>query len=89
VLALLQVTKNGTGLTSEKAVRKFARARQTRSRHMIELLSVLQGTYQNTSPALSWLRNVAVGKLNDLQWVKQQIMREAMGLGPIARIDKP
>ena len=88
VLALLRVTKSGAGLTSQRAVRRFARARQTRSRHMIELLSVLQGTYQNTSPALSWLRNVAVGKLNDLQWVKQQIMREAMGLGPIARIDK-
>lgn len=88
VMALLRVTKSGAGLTSQRAVRRFARARQTRSRHVIELLSVLQGSYQNTSPGFSWLRNVAVRKLNDLQWVKQQIMREAMGLGPIARIDK-
>ena len=40
--------------------------------------------YAEASPALTWLRNNAVGWINGAGTVKQQFIPEALGLGPLA-----
>lgn len=84
VIALLSVTAAGNGLLSSRALAAFNRQRRTRSLHMVRLLGLLQATYGEQNPWLLWARNKATHQLNGMSLVKQQIMREAMGLGPIA-----
>jgi 2-polyprenyl-6-methoxyphenol hydroxylase-like FAD-dependent oxidoreductase len=65
--------------------RRFARQRHQRSLALIRLFAGLQSVYSSTDPAVGWLRNFGVATLGGLDAIKQQIMREAMGLGPLAR----
>jgi ubiquinone biosynthesis UbiH/UbiF/VisC/COQ6 family hydroxylase len=65
---------------------KFARQRQIRSQMMIRAMALLRSMYANPSPTFGWLRNIGVKYLDRRGWVKQQIMREALGLGPVARL---
>ena len=65
-------------------LRTFSRRRRARSRAVIELMSVLRGSYGNTSPWFGWARNAAVRTVAGSDALKAQIMREAMGLGPMA-----
>lgn len=88
VLALLQVTLGGQGLARVARLKSYERARRSRSKHMISLLELLRASYEEKNPALTWMRNLAVEKLNNMHAVKHQIMREAMGLGPIAKVSE-
>jgi 2-octaprenylphenol hydroxylase len=62
----------------------FARQRRQRARTMIDLMATLQRLYAGSDPWWQWLRNTGVHWLNRVAPVKQQIMREAMGLGPLS-----
>jgi hypothetical protein len=37
------------------------------------------------SPVISWLRNASLRSLNNRKWIKDQLVREASGYGPIAK----
>ena len=63
----------------------FARRRRTRSASLISLMSGFQHVYAWQSPGLSWLRNAGVRFVNDQAFIKRQILREALGFGPIAK----
>lgn len=63
----------------------FARRRKTRSASLISLMSGFQRVYGWQTPGLSWLRNAGVRFVNDQTFIKQQILREALGIGPIAK----
>ena len=58
---------------------KFARQRLLKSRLMLGVLSGLQTLYGQSDPMTSWVRNIGVGAVNTTDWLKQQIMLEALG----------
>ena len=62
----------------------FARQRRMRARLVLQLMHTLRHVYANGDPTFGWLRNVGVGWLNRTGPVKRQIVREALGLGPLA-----
>jgi len=64
--------------------RAFARKRRTRAQLMVAAMAGFRYAYAESTPALTWLRNSAVGWINATGTVKQQIIREALGLGPLA-----
>jgi 2-octaprenyl-3-methyl-6-methoxy-1,4-benzoquinol hydroxylase/2-octaprenylphenol hydroxylase len=64
--------------------RTFARKRQARSQAMLRLMSALRLVYGSGSPWLGWARNMGVRAVSGSRLLKSQIMREAMGLGPMA-----
>lgn len=63
----------------------FARRRHWRSRMMVDLMGGLRRVYARSDPLFQWLRNVGVGWLDSVAPVKRQIIREALGLGSLAR----
>jgi ubiquinone biosynthesis UbiH/UbiF/VisC/COQ6 family hydroxylase len=63
---------------------RFARQRRTRARMLIELMTALQRLYAGAGPWPQWVRNTGVRWLNDATPLKRQVMREAMGLGPLS-----
>jgi 2-polyprenylphenol 6-hydroxylase len=65
--------------------RAFARRRMMRARLMLRLMDTLRRAYAQGDPLSQWLRNLGVGWLNQAGPVKRQIIKEAMGLGPVAR----
>ena len=52
---------------------------------MIRTLGALKTFYGTNDPGLGVLRNVGVKLLNHTPGIKHQVMREAMGLGPLSR----
>jgi 2-octaprenylphenol hydroxylase len=85
VRGLVRTAETHTNLAAANIWRRFARQRQIRSAMMIQAMSSLQATYASATPAFGWLRNLGVDYVNERGWVKRQIMREAMGLGPVAQ----
>jgi 2-octaprenylphenol hydroxylase len=64
--------------------RAFARKRRTRAQLMVAAMAGFRYAYAESTPTRTWLRNSAVGWINATGTVKQQIIREALGLGPLA-----
>lgn len=64
--------------------RTFARRRKARGMAMLGFLAGLRAFYGMRGPLPHWLRNSGVRLVNRLQPVKRQLIREAMGFGPIA-----
>lgn len=64
--------------------RTFARRRQARGRAMIGFLGGLRAFYGMPQPAAHWLRNQGVRFVNRSAPIKGQLIREALGFGPIA-----
>lgn len=65
--------------------RKFARQRRARAQMMLGLMVALRRCYAAGGPVAQLLRNAGVAWLNGAEAVKGQLIREAMGLGPLAR----
>jgi 2-polyprenyl-6-methoxyphenol hydroxylase-like FAD-dependent oxidoreductase len=65
--------------------RSFARQRRTRSQIMLGLMAGFRSVYAQNDPLLQWARNVGVGWLNRTPAIKRQLMKEALGLGPLAQ----
>lgn len=65
--------------------RTFARRRRARSLFMVRFLAALQNFYAVRQPAVGWLRNLGVRTVNKAVPVKRQLIREALGLGPVAQ----
>jgi 2-octaprenylphenol hydroxylase len=69
--------------------RKFARQRRVRSQMMLSLMTGFRRVYAASDPLSQWVRNTGVGWLNHAGplagALKSQLMKEALGLGPVAR----
>lgn len=85
VRELLGVANHGLDLATPGIWQRFVRQRTQRSASMIRMLELLQKTYGNPNPGVALLRNMGIQAFNALHGIKQQVMREAMGLGPIAQ----
>lgn len=64
---------------------KFARQRRARSQIMLSLMTGFRRVYAASDPLSQWLRNTGVDWLNQAGILKSQLIKEALGLGPVAR----
>lgn len=62
----------------------FARHRRARAQLMLALMTTLRRVYSEDDPYLQWLRNLGVKLTMASGPVKRQVIREALGLGPLA-----
>lgn len=65
---------------------RFAEKRRIRALFMVQLLKGLGATYEWSGPYSRWIRNLGVKVVDRTPFLKNQAIREAMGLGPIAGI---
>ena len=63
----------------------FVRRHRTRGQHMLNLLGGLNDFYRQMGPWATWIRNLGVAAFDLTKPLKHQVMREAMGVGPISR----
>ena len=66
--------------------RQFAIKRRARGRMMLGLMDFFDRTYGASGPYGRWVRNLGVRTLNNVPTIKYQLMREAMGVGPLANL---
>ena len=66
--------------------RRFAIRRRARARVMLKLMDFFDRTYGASGPYRRWTRNLGIRTVNKVPALKYQLMREAMGLGPLATL---
>ena len=66
--------------------RRFAIRRRARAQSMLKLMDFFDRTYGASGPYGRWARNLGIRTINRVPAVKYQLMREAMGLGPLATL---
>ena len=79
VSALLQRVDETTADLAPECFTKFARQRLLKSQLMLRIMAGLKMLYGQPAPLLSWIRNVGVSAVNQSDWLKRQIMIEALG----------
>ena len=62
----------------------FARQRRTRAQLMLALMAGLKHVYAQDEPLLQLIRNLGVRLTREIEPLKRQLVREALGLGPLA-----
>ncbi len=82
--ALLAVAESADTLCRPEIWRRYTRRRTQRAKSMIRLFEGINQLYGTADPGIALLRNWGVGAVNRARPVKHQIVREAMGLGPLA-----
>ena len=60
-------------------LRRYARARREEILAMQIVTDGLQGLFNRHQPMLGWLRNTGLAATNRLSWVKQQLLKHALG----------
>lgn len=83
----LAVAASGPDLGASGRWRGFARERRMRSKLMMVSMRALFAAYCGShaaDPWLRWARNASVRRIDSSPGVKAQLVREAMGLGPLA-----
>lgn len=66
--------------------RGFNAKRKFRASSMLKLMSFFSNVYATQSPYMRLLRNAGVRFVDQNHSLKQQLIREAMGIGPIANV---
>ncbi len=84
LLALVRGLPAGADLGAAGIWRGYARKRRARAWLMVSAMTGFRRAYGDADPLVQWLRNTAIGWLNGARPVKAQIIREALGLGPLA-----
>lgn len=84
VLAVFRSLPRGADPGTPGIWRAFARRRGVRARMMVAAMGAFRQGYAGSGPLETWVRNRAIGWLDHTPLVKQQIIREALGLGPLA-----
>ena len=64
----------------------FARRREAQAARMVALMAGLKSVYAAAGPWPQWMRNTGVRLLGNLGPLRRTLMREAMGIGPLAAI---
>lgn len=64
----------------------FARRREAQATRLVALMAGLKTIYAAAGPWPQWLRNTGVRLLGELGPLRRTLMREAMGIGPLAAI---
>ena len=87
VAELLDVARAvaGDALAEPDLWQGYARRRRLRAEILVRAMDAFRMVYGNNNPWFSWLRNVGVDLVNAAPGVKAQLIKEAMGVGPLAR----
>ncbi|MCY4142302.1 MAG: FAD-dependent monooxygenase [Gammaproteobacteria bacterium] len=64
---------------------RFAHRRKLKALAMMQLMALFLQTWSWTTPTARWMRNVGVRVFNRTSPLKNQLMREAMGFGPLGQ----
>ena len=83
-LARLEALPDGGDSGTRGMWHAFARHRRARAQLMLALMTTLRRVYAEDDPYLQWLRNLGVKLTMASGPVKRQVIREALGLGPLA-----
>lgn len=75
-----------TSLNKPNMWRAFNAKRKLRAATMIQLMSFFANIYALQSPYMRLIRNMSVRWVNANEGLKRQLVREAMGIGPIASV---
>ena len=87
VRAVENVLHDGTKrLNKPNMWRTFSAKRKIRAATMVQLMSFFSNVYAQQSPYMRLIRNVGVKWINANEGLKRQLIREAMGIGPIAGV---
>ena len=74
--------------TTPELLRTFARRRRLRAQAMTTLMKAFQQIYGARNPLFGLLRNTGVSLLEASPSLKTQLVREAMGIGPVAQLSR-
>ena len=80
------VKLSGNEITDLSHLRKFAQLRRIKAFAAMQTMALLSRTWEMNGPIERWVRNAGVRLVNRSSLVKNQIIREAMGFGPIGRL---
>ena len=86
VAGVEQVAAQHASLNNASAWNAFVRTRQARANAMVRTLEMFKVLYAQAGPLTTLARNLAVDLFDRSGIAKRQVMREAMGLGPISRV---
>jgi 2-octaprenylphenol hydroxylase len=79
VRALLACVDAMGGDVDPSGFTKFARQRLLKSQIMLRIMNGLKTFYGQSGPVSSFVRNIGVGAIDKTDWLKRQIMTEALG----------
>lgn len=85
VAGIIEKSSETSDLGEPEIWRTFAQQRRVRAQTMISSMRFLRGTYGLANPIGRWLRNVGISMVDRTPVLKKQLIREAMGLGFLAR----
>ncbi|MXZ56086.1 MAG: hypothetical protein F4227_04550 [Gammaproteobacteria bacterium] len=68
-------------------LRTLAQRRRAKAIIMQQLMSLFDSTWRWKNPLSHWLRNLGVRTFSHVPAVKRQIIREAMGFGPMTKVN--
>lgn len=66
---------------------RFAQKRRLKARTMVLAMTFFLNTWSWDRPGTRWIRNMGVRAFNRMDFVKHQVMREAVGIGALGTID--
>ena len=75
----------GDALAEPGLWRAYARRRRLRAEILVRAMDAFRMVYGNANPWFGWLRNVGVDLVNAAPALKTQLIKEAMGIGPLAK----
>lgn len=78
-------SKSGHELFENAELSRFAHTRKLKALTMMQLMTFFLHTWSWNTPTARWMRNVGIRFFNGTKPLKHQLMREAMGLGPLGQ----
>ena len=82
---LLQVVQGQSDLAAQGLWQRYTRHRETRARAMIATMAAFKQLFGSDLPGAGLVRRLGMQAVAQLPGLKNQIMREAMGLGTLSR----
>lgn len=79
VLASVLAERGLLGCGDVYLLRRYARARREEILAMQRVTDGLQNLFNRSWPMLGWVRNVGLAATNRLTWLKQQLLKQALG----------
>lgn len=84
---LIAVLKGGfNSALIQPLLRHYARRRRVRAQLLQRAMTFFDATWSWGSPTTRWVRNSGTRFFNNCEFLKEQVIREAMGIGPLAKI---
>ena len=84
--SVLRASANSKAI-SPTQLHTLAQRRRAKAIIMQQLMSLFDSTWRWKNPLSHWLRNIGVRTFSHIPTIKKQIIREAMGFGPMTKVN--